>query len=222
MLRHRTTAIAILVMAVAAPAPGQDGDQMIELIRRIKAQTDGAAGGQAAADPPRPAPLAPTDDPQSELFDQMRSLIDTPSDRVTPDQVDQQLSELTSNATQLALAVDDDALRLRALSVQMQSMYARIVARPQGPDVDRLLSPPACRGPARQDIRRAQQRRAGRGRLLADDCRTDRRQSHRPFGCRPTEAGRPTDGRLPQEARQVHHGPRRACDLPHAPTSARG
>lgn len=75
--------------------------------------------------------------PQQELCRQLGTLLSPPED---PADAHGQLQQITEQASRLALLSQGDALRLKALDVQMQSLYVRTTRFSQHEDVDRLAS----------------------------------------------------------------------------------
>lgn len=62
-----------------------------------------------------------------------------PAEGAEPVEVQQRLDAISRNAAQLAALSDDRALRLRAMTVQMQALYRRLVELPDAADADRWL-----------------------------------------------------------------------------------
>ncbi len=126
---------------LVAAAGAQDGEVPMDVVRQIKqAQDDGSKEEQAEAEeqavPQRDASVKP----QSASVDQVRELILAPGATAADEQVNDRLIELTDRAAKMALASEDAAVKLRALSVQMQSLYARLAADPRAAEADRLVA----------------------------------------------------------------------------------
>jgi len=90
----------------------------------------------------RPTPQAAPAmmDVKAALRNRMNDLLAEPAPTIRGEAVQQQLVELTNNASQLALLTDPGPEQFDALSVQMQALYARITEATDAMETDRLLS----------------------------------------------------------------------------------
>lgn len=89
-------------------------------------------------------PVAPVQPPEvpltpAVLEQRINALLKDPGPMIDRVAVQNQLDLLTDNASQLALMSDDPRKRFDALSVQLQSIYTRLIEYPDSSDVDHLL-----------------------------------------------------------------------------------
>lgn len=90
------------------------------------------------------APVQPPEAPEvpvtpTVLEQRINALLKDPGPMIDRVAVQNQLDLLTDNASQLALMSDDPRKRFDAMSVQLQSIYTRLIEYPDSSDVDHLL-----------------------------------------------------------------------------------
>ena len=98
-------------------------------IKQQNADEDAAATGLVIAG----------DSQQAALMARIRRSLAAPAPGTDAEAVQKQLDDLINDAGQLAVIAEPGPLQLKALSLQMQSLYSRIERWPNDPQVDRYL-----------------------------------------------------------------------------------
>ncbi|MFA7235983.1 MAG: hypothetical protein WC058_03880 [Phycisphaeraceae bacterium] len=122
--------------STSATQPGQSAPGSSDLNTKpgqSESSIPGASAAPGSAEPPE-VPVT-----SAVLEQRINALLKDPGPMIDRVAVRNQLDLLTDNASRLALMSDDPRKRFDAMSVQLQSIYTRLIEYPDSSDVDHLL-----------------------------------------------------------------------------------